>query len=78
MPRLGEVGLKAGATVLTLAAAVASAIYVSGHVKNGTAPLHPPVIGGPAAVSTSSGGRLSLSPSVRSSDVESVTSTYAS
>jgi hypothetical protein len=78
MAKLGEVGLKAGATVLTLAAAVASAIYVSGHVRNGTAPLHPTVIGEPAVVSTSAGGRLSVSPSVRSSDVESVTSTYAS
>lgn len=72
-----ELTLKAGVTALTIAAAFASAIYVSGHVKNGTAPLQPPVVGRVSALSNGA-GQLSLSPSVRSSDVESVTSTYAS
>ena len=54
--------LKAMATLLTLLAAVASAAYVSGHVKNGAAPLHPPV----------------LTAQVHAADVEAVTSTYAS
>ena len=54
--------LKAGATLLTLLAAVASAAYVSGHVKNSAAPLHP----------------AALTAQVHASDVEAVTSTYAS
>ena len=54
--------LKAGATLLTLLSAVASAAYVGGHIKNGTAPLHPPVI----------------TAQVHQSNVEAVTSTYAS
>ena len=68
--------LKAAATALTLLAAGAAAVQVSGHVKSSAAPLHPSVRGG-AAVTTRD-GRLSLSPSVRSGDVQAVTSTYAS
>ena len=70
--------LKAGATALTLVAAAAAAMQVSGHVKNPEAPLHPGVLGAPAAVSTPAGGKLSLSPAVRTAKVETVTSTYAS
>ncbi|HSR22328.1 MAG TPA: hypothetical protein VLW53_02175 [Candidatus Eisenbacteria bacterium] len=69
--------LKAAATALTLVAAAAAAVQVSGHVKSSAAPLHPSVRGG-AAVTTTKDGRLSLSPSVRSGDVQAVTSTYAS
>ena len=69
--------LKAAATALTLLAAGAAALHVSGHVKSSAAPLHPSVLGG-AKVTATNGGRLSLSPSVRSGDVQSVTSTYAS
>jgi hypothetical protein len=68
--------LKAVVTGVTVLATVASALYVSAHVKNPNAPLHPSVIGRPA--SQAAGGKLSLTPSVRSSDVQSVTSTYAS
>lgn len=65
--------LKALATALTLAAALASAVFVGGHVRNTAAPLHP------AAVShVSAGGRLHLTPRVQTGDVEPVTSTYAS
>lgn len=64
--------LKAGATLLTLLAAVGSAAYVSGHVKNGSAPLHPPV------ASAQANGQLTLTPSVHSADVGAVTSTHAS
>jgi hypothetical protein len=72
-----ELGLRAGATALTLAAAVASALYVTSHLKNGGAPLQPAVVARPAA-SPAGGGQLSVSSSVASSDVAPVTSTYAS
>jgi hypothetical protein len=65
--------LKAGATLLTMLAALGSAGYVSAHVKNGTAPLHPPV-----ASAQSNAGQLTLTPSVHSGHVEAVTSTHAS
>ena len=65
--------LKAGATPLTMLAALGSAGYVSAHVKNGTAPLHPPV-----AAARSDAGQLTLTPSVHSGHVEAVTSTHAS
>lgn len=54
--------LKIGATVLSLLATAASAVYVTAHIKNPSAPLQPPV----------------LSSSVRPADVQPVTSTYAS
>jgi len=56
--------LRAGATALTLATTVVSAAYVTAHLKNPSAPLHPSV--------------LTVAPSVRQSDVKPVTSTYAS
>jgi hypothetical protein len=65
--------LKAAATVLTLVAAGAAALHVGANVKTSSAPLHPSVLG-----VTAKGGKLSLSPSVRSGDVQAVTSTYAS
>jgi len=70
--------LKAAATALTLVAAAAAAAHVGGHVKNAAAPLHPGVLGAPPAVSSPSGGSLKLSPAVRTSDVQTVTSTYVS
>ena len=70
---MSALALKAAATLLTLLASAASALYVTGHVKNGAAPLHPPVLQAGA-----DGGRLMLSPGVRASDVRPVTSTYAS
>lgn len=72
--------LKAGATVLTLATTLASALYVTAHLKNASAPLQPSVVnasGGPN-VDLPGGGTLTLSPSVRPSDTQPVTSTYAS
>ncbi len=56
--------LKAGATVLTVATTFVSAHYVVAHLKNPAAPLHPAV--------------LTIAPSVRQADVDTVTSTYAS
>ena len=69
--------LKAAATALTLVAAAMAAVHVGAHLKDAAAPLHPAVLGG-SAVSTTAGGKLTLSPSVRSGDVQAVTSTYAS
>ena len=54
--------LKVGATMLTLGATMASSLYVTSHLKNPVAPLQPPV----------------LTSSVRPSDVQPITSTYAS
>jgi hypothetical protein len=69
--------LKAAAALITLGTAAASAVYVTGHVKNVSAPLHPSVIGA-SSVSAAAGGRLHLTPSVGARDVQAVTSTYAS
>ena len=77
MPAFHSLLLKAAATLLTLVAAAAAAIHVSAHVKNPSAPLHPGVVGASAA-GVSSGGHLSLTPSVRSSSAGPVTSTYVS
>lgn len=65
--------LKLAAAALTLLSAVGAAGYVGGHVKNGAAPLHPPV-----AAAGNAAGLLSLTPRVRSTEVQPVTSTYAS
>ncbi|TMC11939.1 MAG: hypothetical protein E6J41_04305 [Chloroflexi bacterium] len=73
--------LKAAATALTIAAAAAAIVHVSGHLKTAAAPLHPAVVGGSAAgagVGLGSDGRLHLTPSVRSGSVQAVTSTYDS
>jgi multidrug efflux pump subunit AcrA (membrane-fusion protein) len=56
--------LKTGATLVTLGATVASALYVTAHLKNPSAPLRPSV--------------LTISASVQPSDSQPVTSTYAS
>jgi hypothetical protein len=71
--------LRAGATMLSLAAAATSAVYVTAHLKNPAAPLKPPVVNSSASASfTALDGRLTIGPSVRASDVTPVTSTYAS
>ena len=69
--------LKAAATALTIAAAAAAIVHVNGHLKSAGAPLHPAVLGG-GAVTVGGDGKLHLAPSVRSGDVQAVTSTYAS
>jgi hypothetical protein len=71
--------LKAGATLLTVAAATASALYVTSHLQNPAAPLRPAVANANSLSTVSAlGGQLTIGPSVRSSDVRPVTSTYAS
>ena len=64
--------LKGGATLLTLAATAASAMYVTTHLKNPSAPLQPTVL------SSAQLNALTVTPSVQQSDVTPVTSTYAS
>jgi hypothetical protein len=68
--------LKLGATVLTLTSTVASAFYVTAHLKNPTAPLQPTVIANESANVTVGG--VTIGPSVHQSDVQPITSTYAS
>jgi hypothetical protein len=66
--------LKVAATVLTIGATVASAVFVSSHVKNPAAPLQPSVLTGTSAV----GGAVVVGPSVQPTNQPPITSTYAS
>jgi hypothetical protein len=52
--------LKLTACLLTGLATVGSAVYVTGHLKPPSAPLHPPVV-------ATIGGHLNLTPSIKSS-----------
>lgn len=71
--------LKAAATLLTMGATVASALFVTTHLKNPAAPLQPPVLNaGAGSSATALGGTLSVGPSVQASNQEPITSTYAS
>ncbi len=71
--------LKAGATLLTVAATALSAFYVTSHLKNTAAPLQPTVLSASRGSSVSTpGGTLTLGPSVQPSSAQPVTSTYAS
>ena len=69
--------LKAGATCLAVAATALSAAYVTSHLKNPAAPLRPSVLTSSQNV-TALGGSLTVGPSVKPTDVQPVTSTYAS
>ena len=53
-----------------------SAVFVTSHLKNPSAPLQPPVLN--SGNQTASVGGVTVGPSVHSSDVQPVTSTYAS
>ncbi len=64
--------LKVGATALTLSTTIASAWYVTTHLKNPSAPLQP------AVLASHGGGAVTFGPSVHQADVQPVTSTYAS
>ncbi len=71
--------LKVGATVLTVATTALSAVYVTSHLKNAAAPLRPTVLSATRGTTLSApGGTLTVGPSVQPSDVQPVTSTYAS
>jgi hypothetical protein len=64
--------LKGGATLLTLATTAASALYVTSHLKNPSAPLQP------AVLASSQLNGVTLTSGVQQSNVTPVTSTYAS
>jgi hypothetical protein len=64
--------LKAGATALTLVVTVASALYVTSHLKNPAAPLQPVVL---SAIGSDG---VTLTPGVQQGQVPPMTSTYAS
>lgn len=66
--------LKVAATVLTLGATVASAVYVTAHLKNPAAPLQPAVLTSTSTV----GGTVVVGPSVQPTNQPPITSTYAS
>ena len=71
--------LKGAATLLTLATTVASALFVTSHLKNPAAPLQPPVLSaGTSASVDAAGGTLTVGPSVQASNQQPMTSTYAS
>jgi len=71
--------LKTAATVLTMCTTVASALYVTSHLKNPAAPLQPSVLtAGNGSSNTALGGTLTVGPSVQPSNAEPMTSTYAS
>ncbi len=80
MMRRRAFALNVAATLLTLAATVVSAMYVTSHLKNPGAPLQPPVLtgSGSAGLAVPGGGTLTLAPSTRPADVQPITSTYAS
>jgi hypothetical protein len=67
--------LKLGATALTLGTTAVSALYVTAHLKNPSAPLQPTVL---ASQQGGEVGGVTITPGVRQSDVQPVTSTYAS
>lgn len=66
--------LKFAATALTLGATVASALFVTGHIKNSTAPLQPPVL----ASSSGVGSVIVVGPQVQPTTAPPIASTYAS
>ena len=66
--------LKVAAPVLTLGATVASAFYVTTHLKNPAAPLQPVVLTSTSTV----GGTVVVGPSVQPTNQPPITSTYAS
>ncbi|HXB04072.1 MAG TPA: hypothetical protein VNY77_04275 [Candidatus Angelobacter sp.] len=67
--------LKLGATALTLGTTAVSALYVTAHLKNPSAPLQPTVL---ASQQGGQVGGVTITPGVRQGDVQPVTSTYAS
>lgn len=66
--------IKIAATVLTLGATAASAVYVTSHLKNPSAPLQPAVLSGTSVL----GGGVVVGPSVQPTNQPPISSTYAS
>ncbi len=71
--------IKAVASALTIGATVASAVFVTSHLKNPSAPLQPAAMNaGDGSSATALGGTLTVGPSVQPSSGPPMTSTYAS
>jgi hypothetical protein len=66
--------LKLAATLLTLGATVASAEFVTAHMKNSTAPLQPSVL----STSSGVGSVVVVGPAVQPTNASPIASTYAS
>ena len=66
--------LKIAATLLTLGSTAASAVFVTSHLKNATAPLQPTVL----TRTSTFGGTVVVGPSVQPTTQDPITSTYAS
>ena len=66
--------LKFAATGVTLGATVASALYVTSHLKNPSAPLQPAVLQSSSSVA----GAVVVGPAVQPTTEPPITSTYAS
>ena len=66
--------LKLAASGLTLAMTVASALFVTSHLKNAAAPLQPSVLASSTGVRTV----VVVSPGVQPATTPPITSTYAS
>ncbi len=78
---MSPIGLKLGASLLTLVSLAGSTTFVVRHVKNPEAPLHPPVVKvAPSTTTTTQPNtRLHLEPSVRVTDqLAPLTFTYVS
>lgn len=76
---MSPLGLKLGATALTLVSLAGSAGFVSRNVKNVSAPLHPAVVRAAATPAPAPKTRLHLDPSVRASETKpAITFTYVS
>ncbi|HKF17728.1 MAG TPA: hypothetical protein VKF14_11130 [Candidatus Dormibacteraeota bacterium] len=71
--------LKGSAVCLTVLAAVGSAGYVGGHVKNQSAPLRPALHPQTGVWAPADGpGQVNLAPGLRSTSSQPVTETYVS
>jgi hypothetical protein len=69
-----SLALKIVATLLTLGVTVASAEFVTAHMKNAAAPLQPSVL----SSSSGAGTVVVVGPSVQSTTASPIASTYAS
>ena len=70
--------LKAAATVVTVGATVASALFVTAHLKNPVAPQPTVLSAQNGSNANELGGSVTIGPSVQPSSNQPVTSTYAS
>jgi hypothetical protein len=77
---MSPLGLKVGATAITVLGLLGSMAYVLAHPKNPAAPLHPPVVRAaqPSPAPAATRGRLHVEPSVRIAELKGITFTHVS